>query len=95
MPRIERSPLAKADAVGIWRYIAADNVAAADNVIDAIEARLQQLAQFPESGELVAFIRDDVRRVTVGSYVIFYYALDDGIAVARILHGAQRAEDHL
>ena len=31
----------------------------------------------------------DCRRVTVGSYVVFYRELDDGVAVLRVIHGSR------
>ena len=95
MPRISRTPQAKLDAAEIWYYIAQDNEAAADKLIDQIEDRLKMLAQFPEAGEAVPYIRPDVRRSTVDNYVIYFTPHDDGITVVRILHGARKAEDQL
>ena len=43
MPRILRTPEAKIDAAEIWCYIAEDNEAAADKLIDQIEDRLAML----------------------------------------------------
>ncbi len=95
MPRIARTPQAKLDAAEIWCYIAKDNAAAADKLIDQIEERLKMLAQFPESGETVEYIRPNVRRSTIRNYVIYFTPNDDGITVVRILHGARRHEDEL
>lgn len=95
MPRIDRTPLAKTDAAEIWYYIAQDNVTAADKIIEQFEERFQMLAQMPLSGEAVEYIRADVRRSTIGNYVIYYQPLRDGIQVVRILHGSQRHEDLL
>ena len=53
------------------------------------------LADNPEAGETVAYIRPDVRRSTVGNYVIYYKPIDDGITVLRILHAARRHEDQV
>ena len=93
MPRIERTSRAKTDAVEIWAYIAEDNVSAADDLIDQIESRLAGLARMPESAEAVSYIAPDVRRSSVGNYVIYYRPIDDGIQVLRILHGARQPED--
>jgi toxin ParE1/3/4 len=95
MPRIGRTPLAKTDAAEIWCYVAKKSEAAADGLIDRIEERLAMLADSPEAGETVAYIRRDVRRSTVGNYVIYYKPVDDGITVLRILHAARRHEDQL
>lgn len=93
MPRIERTSRAKTDAVEIWAYIAEDNVTAADDLIDQIESRLAGLARMPESAEGVPYIAPDVRRSSVGNYVIYYRPIDDGIQLLRILHGARQPED--
>lgn len=92
MPRIERTSPAKIDAAEIWCFIAEDNEAAADKLIDQIDERLTSLAQMPLSGEPVEYIRPDVRRSSLGNYVIYYTPTDDGILVLRILHGARRHE---
>ena len=89
------TPLAKLDAAEIWCYIAKDNEAAADKLIDQIEERLTMLAQYPEAGEAVDYIRPDVRRSTIGNYVIYYTPIEHGITVVRILHAARRHEDEL
>ncbi len=92
MARIERTPKAKIDAAEIWLYIAQDNDAAADELIDKIDNRLKSLARMPLSAEAVDFIRPGVRRSSVGNYVIYYWPIDGGIEVLRILHGAREPE---
>ncbi len=95
MPSILRTPEAKIDAAEIWCYIAEDNEAAADKLIDQIEDRFTMLAQHRTAGESVEYIRPDVRRSVVGNYVIYYIPDNDGITVVRILHAARRHEDEL
>ena len=56
MPRILRTPEAKIDAADIWCYIAEDDEAAADRLIDQIEDRLAMLAQHRTAGESVEYI---------------------------------------
>jgi plasmid stabilization system protein ParE len=43
-------PEASADLEEIWDFIAADNIEAADRVLDEIGAAIENLASFPESG---------------------------------------------
>ena len=95
MPSILRTPEAKIDAAEIWCYIAEDNEAAADKLIDQIEDRFAMLAQHRTTGESVEYIRPDVRRSVVGNYVIYYIPDNDGITVVRILHAARRNENEL
>ena len=51
MSRIERTTRARNDAAEIWFYIAQDNDAAADTLLDHIDERLKSLARMPLSAE--------------------------------------------
>jgi toxin ParE1/3/4 len=93
MPRIERTSRSRTDAVEIWSYVGEDNPDAADDLIDQIQCRLDSLSRMPLSAEAVPYIDANVRRSTVGNYVIYYRPLNDGIQVLRILHGARQPED--
>jgi toxin ParE1/3/4 len=50
MPRIVRGRAARNDAIGIWFDIAADDVAAADRMIDRIDRKIALLADHPWTG---------------------------------------------
>ena len=95
MPRIDKTPEAHGDARSIWRYIARDNVDVATDTLRRIEDRLNSLAAMPVSAEAVPAIAANVRRSSVGNYVIYYRPIEDGIQVLRILHGARQPEDLL
>jgi len=86
-----RTPQANADLDGIWDYIAPHNLAAADRLIDRIVECCDDLAGNPRMGtvcgHLAPGLPSDLRQFPVGNYVIFYRAIDDGIAVYRVLHG--------
>ena len=45
MAKIERSQQAEQDLIDLWTYIAADNPAAADNLLDQIESVCKMLAR--------------------------------------------------
>ena len=85
----------RADATEIWAYIAQDNVDAADRLIDRIEQRLDELARMPMSTEAVPYLKENVRRASVGNYVIYFRPIVGGIMVLRILHGSRQPEDML
>ena len=92
-PRLLRTPEAIADLDRIWDYVAVDNVAAADRLIDEFNDRFLLLSQNPEIGELQPLLADGTyRRFTHCSYVIYYRQLDDGIVLVRVLHGARDHE---
>ena len=87
---IIRSERADEDLIEIWTHIAKDNPQAADRVLDAIEARLWQLARHPYSG----FARDDIapgiRHLVVGQYLTLYRISGAGVEIVRVLHGKRR-----
>jgi toxin ParE1/3/4 len=93
MPKIKRTSLAQNDAIEIWEYIAQDNEAAADKVIDQIDDRIKSLSMMPLSGAAVNYISPDIRRTVGGRYSIYYRPIEDGIEVLRILHERRRHDD--
>lgn len=79
--------------IDIWAGIAADNPNAADRVLDAIEARWEQLARYPYSGMARDDISPNIRHLIVGNYLTLYRVTDDCIEIVRVLHG-RRKIDH-
>jgi toxin ParE1/3/4 len=91
--RIFRTPDAITDLDGIWDYIAGDNPAAADRVMDELDEQFMLLSKNPEMGERQPFLADgSFRRFTHRNYVIYYRPLDDGVVLVRVLHGARDHE---
>ena len=93
MPQIKRTQRAKNDAIEIWAYIAKENGAAADKVIDQIDQRLKSLSFMPLSGTAMPFIAPNIRRSVVGRYSIYYRPVEEGIEVLRILHERRKHDD--
>jgi toxin ParE1/3/4 len=92
MPKYVRSSRAQEDLDEIWRYIAADNLAAADRFIDSLAEKCAWLASAPEKGEKRPDLGETVRCFSIGSYVIFFRPIPEGIEVVRVLHGARDTE---
>ena len=89
MPRVTRRPLAEADILEIWDYIADDSLAAADRWVDRLDVQFRLLAAQPMMGRARDELAPGVRSFPFGRYVVFYVPLDDGIDVVRVLHGAR------
>ena len=83
--RIERLPEARLDLIEIWHYIEADNPTAADRVLDAIEASLIHLAEYPDLGRGRPEIRKNLRSIVSGNYLLFYTPRQEAIEVVRII----------
>ena len=92
MSRIVHRPLALQDLDDIWDYIAQDNPQVADHFIDKVEKQCRLLAEFPNIGTSCDALSPGLCFLVVDKYVLFYIALDDGIEVVRVLHGARDLE---
>ena len=96
MARILRAPLARADLLDIWTYIANESSPSiADIFLARIYGALEVVASAPYIGRERPEFEGNPRSLVVRPYVIFYEPLaeGDGIAIWRILHGARRMEE--
>jgi toxin ParE1/3/4 len=75
--------------VEIWAYIAEDNPAAADGLLDRFDAMVRTLAVQPHLGKALAELAPDLRFMPIGAYLIFYRPIEDGVEIVRILHSAR------
>jgi plasmid stabilization system protein ParE len=87
------TPEARQDMVGIWDYVAEDNIDAADRVLDRFEEAFVKLGDMPGIGHF----RDDLldRRYkfwAVHSYVIAYRWDTMPIQIIAIVHGTRSLE---
>jgi toxin ParE1/3/4 len=85
--RLDRDALA--DLYEIHEYVARDNPPAADRLIDRLKDQFRLLARQPLMGQARPELAPDLRSFGVGNYVIFYRPAQDGIEVARVIHGAR------
>jgi toxin ParE1/3/4 len=86
-PRIVRSPLVARDLLEIWAFIAADNPPAADRLLDRLREAMETLSEHPLMARARPELGDGMRSFPVGSYVVFFRPLSDGIHVVRVLSG--------
>jgi toxin ParE1/3/4 len=85
--RIARA--AQGDLDDIWVHIGSFDVKAADHWLDAVERRFKVLARQPEAGQARPDLAPGLRFLPVGSYLIFYRSIEDGVEIARVIHGAR------
>jgi toxin ParE1/3/4 len=90
--RLVVSPEAKSDLVDIWRFLSSRNRPATDRVMRDITTRFRMLLDFPESGTKRDKFRSGLRSFPVGSYMVFYFAIEEGIEIVRVLHGRRDIE---
>jgi len=89
MARVTHTRQAREDLLSIWSYIAADSPAAADRVLDGIDRRCARLGENPKLGPARPDIASELRYFPVGSYLIFYREVSEGVEIVRVLHGAR------
>ncbi len=89
MLEVDLTRRAKVDLTDIWHYIAANNLPAADRLVQRFTRVFARLARMPGLGEMFPGSLPGTRILTSGAYVIIYVALDDRIQISRIIHSAR------
>jgi len=77
------------DLDSIWSYIAADNGSAANKQIDRIGEVFEMLVDNPLVGRTRHDLAPSSRSFPVGSHIVFYIPLPDGVEIVRVMHGHQ------
>ena len=89
MTQLLKRPQAEIDLDEIWWYIPQNNPENADNFLDFILEQCLFLAQSPYSGKKRDELLQDLRSFPVRSYLIFYFPLENGIEIVRVMHGSR------
>ncbi|HEY3642820.1 MAG TPA: type II toxin-antitoxin system RelE/ParE family toxin [Xanthobacteraceae bacterium] len=83
--------LALADLAALYEHISADNVVAADQMLNRIVLLAEaQLSRMPESGRLGRVPNTRELVVTGSPYFLPYRIVGETIQVLRVIHGACR-----
>ena len=85
-------PLAERDLMEALDYVAYTLEApqAARELLRALDETVGQLAAFPYAYALYRTdrpMKDEIRKVTVKNYVLYYAVFDDRVEIRRFLHG--------
>jgi toxin ParE1/3/4 len=80
---------AKQDLLDIWLWIARDNAALADAVLDRIERRAAKLSQHREIGMARPEIGEGARGLVIERWLVLYHLVDNGVQIVRIVDGAR------
>lgn len=86
---LRRSERAEDDLLDIWRYIARSDVAAADRMLDRLDAAMTRLGDSPKTGPARPDLAPGLRYFPVGRYVLLYREIPGGVEVVRCVHGAR------
>lgn len=83
--KVHRTPQAQSDLLDVWLYIAADNEAAADKLLDRVDHILAMLGDNPNAGRARPDLIAGIRSFPIGNYILFYRPVQDGIELVRFL----------
>ena len=89
MKRAFITELAESDLAKIWAYIAQHDPIAAETFTETLRVQCHKLAQSPERGRPRNDFAPGLRSYRVKSFFIYYFVTDEGIEIARVLHGAR------
>jgi plasmid stabilization system protein ParE len=90
MPKVVFTPEADADLLAIGRSIAVDNPSGAVSFLAEIRRRCELRGPHSGAGERCQTPqRREIRRFSVGNYVVYFRPIDDGIEVLHVWHGAR------
>lgn len=74
----------------IHAYIAQNSLQYANQVVDRIIGRSEQLANFPLSGRILPEVgRKEIRELIEGSYRIIYSVKSEQIDILAVIHGSR------
>ena len=93
MSRFIVSPAARDELERIWDYIGIENHSpqAAERLMQTMYEKFTLLGKHPLIGERCheyQHIVPELRRIPVGNYIIYYTAMEDGVRIGHIAHGA-------
>ena len=89
--RIERRPKFLDDLADAYAWIAPDNEAAAERLLDLVETTIDRVSRFPHIGAPREALGPGLRSIRVRPFrvLLFYRAGEDAITLIRLMHGAQ------
>ena len=88
-PKLKSSRFISDDLDEIWNYLAERNPDAADRVIFEIAEKLKMIARNPNVGTSRSDIIIDLRMFPYENYNIFYFPIENGVEIYRILHSSR------
>ena len=93
--RLVRHDAVEKDLLDIATYVAADNVEAAQRLLDAIELTSNWICQFPLAGKRIRTARTQLAGIRMTpvqgfrDYLVFYVPSEKEIRVLYVIHGAR------
>ena len=90
--RVTQTRTSLRDLDGIWDYLAESDPERASRFIRQLRDRMEVLAEHPMMGRSRDDLSSNLRSFPFGDHVVFYYPAEDGVIIARVLHGRRNIE---
>ena len=74
-------------------HIAEDSPGNARRFIERLTQKFVALGRNPMIGRARPDLRPDLRSFPYGAYLILYRAIDEGVEIVRVVHGARNLDD--
>lgn len=92
MHKVEYLPLAQADVLDAVTYLAVtlDAPQAAKALLNELDHAIEQISKFPYASELYRTdrpMRDEIRKIPIKGFVLYYAVSQDRVEIRRFLHG--------
>lgn len=89
MASIHLTEHARDDLLAIWRYVAEQDLDAADRLISALEEHYRSLATLPRQGRSHRELGSGIYSLLLRPFRIFYLLRSDAVIILRIYHSAR------
>ena len=89
MAEIRFSSFARTDLEDIFSFLAQFNIESARQVIEQLAEKFNLLAQSPRLGRVQDNFILNLRSFPHKNYIIFYFPIENGVEIYRVLHGAR------
>ena len=89
MPIVQLTTSAQADLEEIHSYIAENDAATADKIIDELFEKFRLLSRNSALGKAQHELIVNLRSFPHRRYIIFYFPIDNGIEIYHVLHGSR------
>jgi len=93
--KVRLTPRAESDLFEIWATIAADNIRAADGVIQRIMHAAELAAGQPHMGAPRPELSPTARILVQGNYLAIYEPQPDGVLIVAVVHGMREPQSWL
>jgi toxin ParE1/3/4 len=89
MAEIRFTVRARRDLIDIWLEVSETDPAVADDLYNRLEARVEILRRFPESGPVRPDLAPKARILIELPYLILCRIIPEGVQIVRVVHSAR------